>query len=101
LRNRTGTGPQKPLPGLSRYDDAARYYEQALAIARDIGEPYEQGRAHTAMAHALHTLGQPDEAQQHYREALEIYQRLRAPEADAVNQQLTTWYTQASGSRTG
>jgi hypothetical protein len=51
-------------------------------LARDLGQPADQARAHDGLAHAHHTLGHLDQARQHWQHALDILIDLGTPAAD-------------------
>ena len=68
--------------------EAARQFGEALALTRELGTPHEQARALEGIGRCL--LGRdPAEAAGRLREALEIYQRIGAPEARRVQDTLT------------
>jgi tetratricopeptide (TPR) repeat protein/transcriptional regulator with XRE-family HTH domain len=62
-------------------------YAAALDLAVQAGEKYEQARAHAGLASGYQRGGEP-RAQQHWREALNLYAELDAPEAGQVRAQL-------------
>jgi tetratricopeptide (TPR) repeat protein/transcriptional regulator with XRE-family HTH domain len=67
--------------------DARRHHAEALAIARELGTPGEQARALEGTGRSL--LHQaPAEAAAFLRQALEIYQKIGAPGARAVQDTL-------------
>ncbi|MFI5736345.1 ATP-binding protein [Kribbella sp. NPDC051587] len=63
-------------------------HRAALAISTEVGDPYEQARSHQGCARALVLLGDPRTAQSELHQALEIFDRLKTPEANTVATQL-------------
>jgi len=57
--------------------------------ASQIGDPYEQARAHNGLAHTSHATGDPDQDRHHWRQALALYTDLGVPEADDIPAHLT------------
>jgi tetratricopeptide (TPR) repeat protein len=55
-----------------------------------IRDRYEQARALDGIARAYRDLDDPDQARQHWRQALEIFADLDAPEAAEVRARLAT-----------
>jgi len=60
----------------------------ACDIASDIGDKYQQARAHDGLARAHHALARPGQARDHWAEALALYTHLGTREADQVRAQL-------------
>jgi len=70
--------------GSGRYSEASEHYSAALGLAKEIGDPYEEGKILEGMAEAtLTTLG-PYAARILFRQALDIFERLGVPEAEAA-----------------
>ncbi|MEU5835368.1 BTAD domain-containing putative transcriptional regulator [Streptomyces diacarni] len=67
---------------------AAGLAEQAMAILRSVGGPWRRANALTLLGQALDSLGHHRRAQACWREALEQYESLDAPEAEDVRQLL-------------
>ncbi|MGY1436310.1 AfsR/SARP family transcriptional regulator [Streptomyces reniochalinae] len=67
---------------------AAGLAEQAMAILRSVGGPWRRANALTLLGQALDSLGHHRRAQACWREALEQYERLDAPEAEDVRRLL-------------
>jgi tetratricopeptide (TPR) repeat protein len=63
-------------------------HSKACDIASDVGDTYQQARAHDGLARAHHALARPDQARDHWEQALALYTRLGAPEADQVRGRL-------------
>ncbi|MFI9341449.1 BTAD domain-containing putative transcriptional regulator [Streptomyces sp. NPDC052773] len=63
---------------------AAMNAESALTLLRGIGGDWRHGNVLTALGRALSGIGQRDRAQVCWREALDIFEALGAPEADEV-----------------
>ncbi|MFJ9906792.1 BTAD domain-containing putative transcriptional regulator [Streptomyces sp. NPDC101152] len=68
---------------------AAADAETALTLLRGIGGEWRRGNVLTVLGRALNGIGQLDRAQVCWREALEIFEALGAPEADEVRGLLT------------
>jgi hypothetical protein len=68
--------------------DARAQHGAALKLAGQIGEVYEQARAHDGLARAYHAVGNSVRARHHWRHALAYYVDLGAPEAGQVRAQL-------------
>jgi len=71
------------------YQRAANHYQQALNLAREIGDRYEQARAHTGLAHTHQATGDLNQARHHWHRALALYTDLRVPDPDDVHAHLT------------
>ncbi|MFE4619882.1 BTAD domain-containing putative transcriptional regulator [Streptomyces sp. NPDC056747] len=67
-----------------RYGIAAAGAEKALTVLRGIGGDWRRGNVLTVLGRALHGIGQSGRAQVCWREALNIYEELSAPEAAEV-----------------
>jgi hypothetical protein len=72
-----------------RVEEAHRRHSDALAVATEIGDPYEQARAHHGIAAAHHAAGQTDHARRHWQHALALYADLDVPDTDAVRVHLS------------
>ncbi len=68
--------------------EARIQHTAALALATQIGDRYQQARAHNDLAHSHHTTGDPDQARHHWRHALALYTDLSVPDADDVQAHL-------------
>jgi tetratricopeptide (TPR) repeat protein/DNA-binding XRE family transcriptional regulator len=71
----------------SAAEESRGHHTKALAIARELGTPGEQARALEGLGRSL-LRHDPAEAAAHLREALEIYQKIGAPEARGVRDAL-------------
>ena len=67
---------------------ARDYHTQALAIARELGVPLEEARALEGIGHCHIQDGNPGEGAAKLRQALAIYQRIGAPDAQRVQETL-------------
>ncbi|MDA0633395.1 BTAD domain-containing putative transcriptional regulator [Nonomuraea sp. MCN248] len=67
-----------------RYEDAVRHAEQALVVSREIGHPYGEALSLTVLGRALMGLGSATRSAECLRQALGLFARLGAPEADDV-----------------
>ena len=75
---------------LSRSGDgqqARQHHARALAIAQEISAPLEEARALEGLGHCLLRDGDPGAAA-HWRQALAIYQRIGAPDAQRIQETL-------------
>ncbi|WP_369189627.1 BTAD domain-containing putative transcriptional regulator [Streptomyces sp. R08] len=68
---------------------AAVNAEAALTLLRGIGGDWRRGNVLTVLGRGLDGIGQPGRAQVCWREALDLFEALGAPEADAVRGLLT------------
>ncbi len=68
---------------------ARDYFNRAIRIARDLPEPREEARALDGLARIYLKDNQPARAQPMLRHALEIYERIGAPEARSVREILS------------
>jgi tetratricopeptide (TPR) repeat protein len=74
--------------GRNRHDDALSEYNTALSLAREIGDLYHQAEVLYGIAESMfHTRGL-DAGRIFWRQALEIFQQLDAPEAQYVKLRL-------------
>jgi hypothetical protein len=58
-------------------------------VASEVGEKYEQARAHAGLARAYQASGDTGQARHHGHQALTRYTELGAPEAGQFETQLT------------
>nr|WP_245651722.1 tetratricopeptide repeat protein [Streptosporangium amethystogenes] len=72
----------------SRYDAALACHEKALALTRVIGDVYQEARTLDEMGVTLAYLGEGARAEEHWRRALDLYEPLGVPEAEAVRARL-------------
>jgi len=103
-RNRTGEAAalnslgwlasRTAKPGLAR-----DHHAQALAIARDIGVPLEEGRALEGIGQSCLQEGNPGQAVTYLQQALTIYQRLGSPYARRVQKTLRRCGPQPASTR--
>ena len=68
----------------SAYREARGYFAQALSIARDINTPVEEARALEGIGRCHIQEGNPGQGVADLRQALTIYRRIGAPEAQRV-----------------
>jgi DNA-binding SARP family transcriptional activator/Tfp pilus assembly protein PilF len=73
-----------------RYSEAVDVYETALQLSRQTGDPYEEGKVLEGMAEAVLNTHRFEAARITLRQALDIYERLEVPEAEAVRDRLRT-----------
>ncbi len=69
---------------IGRPDEASVQHSAALTLASQIGDAYEQARAHNGLGAALHATGDITLARHHWLCALGLYSELGAPELDGV-----------------
>jgi DNA-binding SARP family transcriptional activator/Flp pilus assembly protein TadD len=88
-------GQAKALNGLGeafleagRVDEACLRHTDALRLASQIDDKYEQARAHDSLGRGCQILGDPSQGRRHWEQALALYVRLGAPEADRIRAQL-------------
>ncbi len=63
-------------------------HAEAHQHASKIGQRHEQARADRGLGHAHHDLGNAEQAWEHWRQALALYEELGVPEADEVRASL-------------
>jgi hypothetical protein len=68
-------------------------HADALGLAIQIHDAYQQARAHHGVGTAHQATGDPGQACRHWRQALTIYTNLGTPEAEEVRAQLRTLNT--------
>jgi len=77
--------------GLGRYDEAIEHYRTALSLVREIGDAYEEGKILEGIAECtLLSTQRPDAARIVFRQALDIFDRLGVPEAEAARLRIET-----------
>ncbi len=72
------------------HGEATGHYESALRLARQIGDQYEEGKILEGMAESAFSTGRPSAARIAFRQALDIFERLGAPEAESVRIRMET-----------
>jgi tetratricopeptide (TPR) repeat protein len=70
---------------------AIDFYEQALAISREIGDLRGEGTDLFNMSHSLHALGQNEKAVSLAKSALAIFEEIESPHAETVRKTLAEW----------
>jgi Flp pilus assembly protein TadD len=76
------------LLATGRRAEARGQHAAALRAATEVGEKYEQARAHDGLASACEANGDLRQARRHWREALTYYTELGAPESEQVRARL-------------
>ena len=76
--------------GSGRYGEAFEQYRTALAFAREIGDPYEEAKILEGIAETTLATKGPYAARIMFRQALDIFERLNVPEAEAARIRLET-----------
>jgi tetratricopeptide (TPR) repeat protein len=74
---------------LGQVEKAIDYYEQALAIAREIGHRQGEGNRLGNLGLAYSDLGQVEKAKACLRQSLAIFEEIKSPNADLVRRWLT------------
>lgn len=74
---------------VERPAQAAALAEQALTVLLHIGGEWRRANVLTVLGQALHGIGQADRAQVCWREALSVFEQLKAPESEAVSRLLS------------
>jgi DNA-binding SARP family transcriptional activator/tetratricopeptide (TPR) repeat protein len=74
--------------GSGRYSEALEHYRTALRLAREIGDPYEEGKLLEGIAETTLSTQGPYAARIVFRQALDIFERLGVPEAEATRVRL-------------
>jgi DNA-binding SARP family transcriptional activator len=70
--------------GCGQYAESFEHYYTALRLAREIGDPYEEAKILEGIAESTFTTRGPDAARILFRQALDLYERLGVPEAEAT-----------------
>jgi tetratricopeptide (TPR) repeat protein len=96
IGNRLGEGQSLGNLGLAYdslgdYPKAIQYQEQRLAIAREIGDRLGEGNALFNMSLALYETGKKEQSIGNAKSALQIYEQIESPNAEAVRQRLKEW----------
>jgi DNA-binding SARP family transcriptional activator/tetratricopeptide (TPR) repeat protein len=76
--------------GSGQYGGALDHYRTALRLAREIADPYEEAKALEGIAEATLSTQGPYAARIVFRQALEIFERLGVPEAEAARIRIET-----------
>jgi tetratricopeptide (TPR) repeat protein len=76
---------------LDEQSKAIEYYEEALKISREIGDRRGEGNHLFNMSLSLQVLGRQEKAISLARSALEIFEQIESPNAEAVRQKLAEW----------
>ena len=73
---------------LGQVERAIEHYDQALAIAREIGDRRGEGHFLGNLGNAYSALGQVERARDYLQQALVIFQEIKSPYADLARKQL-------------
>jgi DNA-binding SARP family transcriptional activator/Tfp pilus assembly protein PilF len=65
----------------------------ALRLAAGTGDVYQQASVHRELAESHQRTGEDEQARHHWQQALALYTKLGAPEADQVQSRLSTQHT--------
>jgi len=76
--------------GCGQYAESFEHYYTALRLAREIGDPYEEAKILEGIAESTFSTQGPDAARILLRQALDLYERLGVPEAEAVQIRIET-----------
>lgn len=77
-------GLGETLLATDRPGHARIQHTTALRLATQIGDPYQQARAHGGLAHAHQAVRDFGPARRHRQEALTLYAGLHAPDAGDI-----------------
>lgn len=83
-------GMADALRGSGRHGDATDRYQQARRLAREISDPLQEGKALDGLAATALQTQDTAMARIYWRQALDIFQQLGAPEAEEVSLRLET-----------
>ena len=83
-------GRDARIQALPQVREARSYFAQALSIARDINTPVEEARALEGIGRCHIQKRNPGQGTADLRQALAIYRRIGAPEAQRVETTLLT-----------
>ncbi len=67
-----------------QYGEAFDHYHTTLRLAREIGDPYEEGKILEGIAESTLSTQGPAAARFMFRQALDVFEQLGAPEAEAL-----------------
>lgn len=70
------------------YKQAARSYEEALAVSKALGDQRTSARMLANLAQTLNADGDPEQARLRWQEAMKIFDELGDPQADTIRAQL-------------
>jgi tetratricopeptide (TPR) repeat protein len=73
-----------------RHQEAIACHRQSLAICRELGDHFQEARAHWGLGAAAAAADGPPAAWPHWAVALAIFERLDVPEADDLRRLLGT-----------
>ena len=76
--------------GTGRSGEALEHYQSALKLAREIGDPYEEGKILEGIAELTLYTQRRDAARIVFRQALDIFERLGVPEAESARMRMAT-----------
>jgi hypothetical protein len=74
----------------AQYGEAFEHYGAALQLAREIGDLYEEGKIQEGIAESTLRTQSPAAARIVFRQALDIFEQLGVPEAEAVRIRIET-----------
>jgi tetratricopeptide (TPR) repeat protein len=92
-------GLGEALSGSGQLEEARDRYDNALAIARQIGAQHTQARAHDCLACVYHFTGDHALARHHWQQALALYSDLGVPDAAKVSAKLLTCHNAEANPR--
>jgi tetratricopeptide (TPR) repeat protein len=73
-----------------QYVEAFDHYHTALRLAREIGDPYEEGKILEGIAESTLSTQRPAAARIVFRQALDIFEQLGVPEAASARIRMET-----------
>ena len=69
---------------LGQKQEALQYYQQALAIYREVGDRGGEGTTLNNLGRVYHALGKKQEALQYYQQALELHKKVENPYMEGI-----------------
>jgi tetratricopeptide (TPR) repeat protein len=75
---------------IGQYAESFEHYYTGLRLAREIGDPYEEAKILEGIAESTFSTRGPDAARILLRQALDLYERLGVPEAEATSIRIET-----------
>ncbi len=85
---------------LGNYAQAIRCYQRSIEINRELGSRYWEAVVLDRLGGAYHALGDSHRAQLAWRQAFDILDTLRHPDAEAMKKKCVEWHVQATGHST-
>ncbi|WP_239643517.1 tetratricopeptide repeat protein [Crocosphaera watsonii] len=61
---------------MGQYEQAREYYQQSLAITREIGDRNGEANSYIGLGNAYYFLGQYEQAREYYQQSLAIFKEI-------------------------